>query len=363
MSTLLKIYHETETETAIVIGTGEYCYTTEVLTAYPNITNISLYGFNNIANEAFANCKWLETFSADACLNIINNNAFYYCTSLKTFIAPNLSNIDNGAFNGCYNLTTFLAPNITSLSTDVFSGCINLLYIYLTLSSVHVLGFNHPFPILNTFFYGTIVTIYLYVSPACYNKGTKILCLNKQFEEEYLPIENFKKGDIVKTYKHGYRKITAISSSAIINNPNMWNHCMYKMVKTEQNGLLEDLIVTGNHTILVDDLVNYKKKNDILFLGKTPKIDDKYLLLAAVSNNFKKIEDVKLYTYYHFILENNGDDEQRFGVWANGMLSETPSKTFFINWHLFKPDTNLNEKRVSKKILNFISDCYKKISK
>jgi hypothetical protein len=28
-------------------------------------------------------------------------------------------------------------------------------------------------------------------------------------------------------------------------------------------------------------------------------------------------------------LENDGDEYQRFGVWANGILSETPSKHYF----------------------------------
>jgi hypothetical protein len=28
-------------------------------------------------------------------------------------------------------------------------------------------------------------------------------------------------------------------------------------------------------------------------------------------------------------LENNGDDEERFGIWANGVLTETPSKKIF----------------------------------
>jgi hypothetical protein len=109
------------------------------------------------------------------------------------------------------------------------------------------------------------------------------------------------------------------------------------MVKTEKNGLLEDLIVTGGHSIMVEDLAEHKEKNDILFLGETPKIDDKYLLLTGVSKDFQKILDDEIYIYYHFILENNDNMEERFGVWANGLLSETHSKQFFINASLYKP--------------------------
>jgi hypothetical protein len=103
------------------------------------------------------------------------------------------------------------------------------------------------------------------------------------------------------------------------------------MEKTEENNLIEDLIVTGGHSILVDDLGDNKEENDRLFNGETLKIDDKYLLLAAVSNDFIKLQNNDEYTYYHFILENNGNDNDRYGVWANGILSETPSKNFFMS--------------------------------
>jgi hypothetical protein len=174
------------------------------------------------------------------------------------------------------------------------------------------------------------ITINQISDPSCFNEGTKILCLNKNLEEEYIPIENLRKGDLVKSYKHGYRKIDLIGKNPMINNPDKINECMYKMEKTEENGLIEDLIVTGGHSILVDDLRNYKDENDKKF-GGTQIIDDKYLLLSSVSNDFKKLENNNLYTYYHFILENNGNDDERFGVWANGILTETPSKNQFTN--------------------------------
>jgi len=166
--------------------------------------------------------------------------------------------------------------------------------------------------------------------PTCFNEGTKILCLNNLGKEEYIPIENLRKGDLVKSYKHGYRKIDLIGKNSMINNPEKFNECMYKMEKTDNNGLIDDLIVTGGHAILLDDLGDYKEENDKLFGGLTQMIDNKYLLLSAVSNDFKKIEDINLYTYYHFVLENNGNDDERFGVWANGILTETPSKKIFM---------------------------------
>jgi hypothetical protein len=59
-------------------------------------------------------------------------------------------------------------------------------------------------------------------------------------------------------------------------------------------------------------------------------IEDKYLLLAAASDKFEKVINTDTYTYYHFVLENNGNDDEQFGVWANGVLTETMSKNFFL---------------------------------
>jgi len=163
----------------------------------------------------------------------------------------------------------------------------------------------------------------------CFNKGTKILCLNSVLEEEYIPIENLKKGDIVKSYLHGYRKIDSIGKNSMINNPEHFNLSMYKMEKTLENGLTEDLIVTGGHSILVDDLGEYYTENEVRFKGTIPKIDDKFFLLSAVSKDFIQLTDTNEYTYYHLCLENNGNNDERFGIWANGILTETISKNQF----------------------------------
>lgn len=175
----------------------------------------------------------------------------------------------------------------------------------------------------------TNITINITETP-CFNEGTKILYLNKKMVDEYICIELLRKGDFVKTFKHGYRKIDMIGRNVLINNPNIYKNCMYKMVKTDTNGLLEDLIVTGGHSIMVDEMTEKEKEmNDELFLGPTPILDKKYLLLAAVSNQFVPIEDKKEYTYYHFVLDNEDDEDARYGIWANGILTETPSKQYF----------------------------------
>uniref|UniRef100_A0A6C0LNJ6 Fibronectin type-III domain-containing protein n=1 Tax=viral metagenome TaxID=1070528 RepID=A0A6C0LNJ6_9ZZZZ len=238
----------------------------------------------------------------------------------------------------------------------------------------------------------------------CFNEGTLILSLNDNLIEEYVPIEKLEKGDWVKTYKYGYRKIDIIKHGSLINNHDSVYKCMYKMEKTDTNGLIEDLIVTGGHSVLVDDLGEYLKPNNTMWnqeqrkkvirgnkkidilkdrinnikdtrdkninrtdvvnkfnerlVGlesklldlqreveiaslkedETPQIDGKYLLLASVSKDFEKLENQDIYTWYHFSLENDGEDDRRYGVWANGILSETPSKNQIIKMDLMAKD-------------------------
>ena len=183
------------------------------------------------------------------------------------------------------------------------------------------------------YFSSSSTTIYRTDDPVCFNEDTKILCLNHSLEEEYIPIQNLKKGDFVKTYLHGYRKVDLIHQGVLFNNPNKWNQCMYKMGKTEENGLLEDLIVTGGHSILVDEFTETEKEK----LNKNGvkeyiyKIDDKYLLFASASDHFVPLTDNEKYNYYHLTLENNGDDKQQFGIWANGILTETTCNDYLLN--------------------------------
>jgi hypothetical protein len=161
----------------------------------------------------------------------------------------------------------------------------------------------------------------------CFNEGTEILIL-KDSKEEYVPIESLKRGDLVKSYKHGYRKIELIGKNQMVNNPGYFGQCMYEMKKTDSNGLTKDLLLTGWHSVLVDDLGDCKEENSKYVSGQ---LEDKYLLLASVSKDFTKVETSDVFTYYHFCLENDGDDNQRFGVYSNGILSETPSKAHYIH--------------------------------
>lgn len=258
----------------------------------------------NIGINTFQNCGFLAevVFSANPLFTTIPSGTCENCTRL------NVLQIDSNVltFTNAFTNTPFLNDLLADLYTNTNT--------------------SSAYTFFSTPQYENVLII---IGASCFNEGTKILVLNKNLNEEYISIQNLQKGDLVKTYLHGYRKISNIGKGKMRNDQNKLHQCMYKLEKTEINGLLEDLIITGGHSILVDDLKNYKEENDISFGGITPKIDDKYLLLSSVSSEFIKLKDANIYTYYHLILENNGNDDERFGIWANGMLTETPSKNQF----------------------------------
>jgi hypothetical protein len=271
---------------------------------YETIDNTTNFNKNIYVNNGYNN----ETSNFDKAQNLFNpgstniNNMYYF------------SNINGGGYNSSYAYFSLYTADLGPMP-----GMIILPSMVILNSSGGSLGNFNMFQ-----------SIQSVSDPSCFNEGTKILCLNNNLAEEYILIENLRKGDLVKSYKHGYRKIDLIGKNPMINNPEKFNECMYKMEKTDENGLIDDLIVTGWHAVLVDDLGICKEENDKIF-GTTPMIDDKYLLLSSLSKDFVKLENTNLYTYYHFILENNGNDDERFGVWANGILTETTSKNQFAN--------------------------------
>jgi hypothetical protein len=162
----------------------------------------------------------------------------------------------------------------------------------------------------------------------CFGHTTKILCINDNEEEIHTCVKDLKIGDIVKTYKHGNIPIKKIKKLLISNDNSLFTHNMYILRKTDENNLIEDLILSGGHSLLVDELPEEEDKKQKM-IGFDYCIDDKKLMLAGLSYLFEPFLEEKNYLVYHFILENNGDKSKRYGVYANGILVETGNENNF----------------------------------
>jgi hypothetical protein len=158
----------------------------------------------------------------------------------------------------------------------------------------------------------------------CFNEGSKILCF-KDNEEEYIPIQNIKKGDLVKTYKHGFQRVEIIGKKKMYNlNSSKKEDRMYLLSKENYPELFEDLYITGYHSILVNNVTDEQIEKTREIVSMLFKTDDKYRLMASLDPKAEEITEEGEYTIYHFALEHE-DIFMNYGVYANGLLVESNS--------------------------------------
>jgi hypothetical protein len=173
---------------------------------------------------------------------------------------------------------------------------------------------------------GQVYLVYVMVLRNCFKEGTNILCYVDN-EEKYLPVQELRKGTLVKTEVNGYVAIHAIGQSKIYNSDNKLRHLnrLFRCTREKYPELTEDLIITGCHGILVDDdritdEVKRKTKeitrDDVWLTGK------KYRLLTCLDERAEPYEEEGTFPIWHFALDHF-DKYMNYGIYANGLLVET----------------------------------------
>lgn len=157
----------------------------------------------------------------------------------------------------------------------------------------------------------------------CFKEDSKILT-----DKGYVPIQNLRSGDLVKTLNDGFVAIHSIGRKDIYN-PSVKERIkdqLYKCSQIEYPEVFEDLIITGCHSILVDNFVNEEQKQKTIEInGDTYVTDRKYRLPACADNRSSIYENQGTYTIYHLALDHD-DYYMNYGIYANGLLVETCSK-------------------------------------
>lgn len=166
----------------------------------------------------------------------------------------------------------------------------------------------------------------IYKSNVCFCENTKILT-----NDGYKLIQNLRKGDLIKTLNNDFVPIDNIGFSKMYNftsnNNERHENILYKCSKEKYPELLEDLIITGCHSILVDEFKEGQHEETQNVLGGIYITDKKYRLPACVDKNFTPYEKRGEFTIYHFSLENT-DYYMNYGIYANGLLVETCSNRY-----------------------------------
>lgn len=190
---------------------------------------------------------------------------------------------------------------------------------------------NHLYPDTSGTFtnLGNQITVVLTADPfsnVCFKEGSKILT-----DKGYIPIENLRKGDLVKTLTNGYVPINMIGSKNIYNSVmNERNKdSLYLCSKDQYPEIIEDLVITGCHSILVDNFKNNEQRSKAQYvLGGTIYVtEEKYRLPACVDLRAQIYNKEGHFVIYHLALDND-DYYKNYGVYANGLLVESCSKRY-----------------------------------
>ena len=165
--------------------------------------------------------------------------------------------------------------------------------------------------------------------PPCFLEGSQILCVVNGVET-YLPVEQLRKGTLVKTL-YGVKPLAYIGS-APIKNPGTSERIserLYKLSPSAYPELSQDLFLTGAHAILVNKITDIQRAALMKEMKDIYVTDKKYRLAAFIDERAEPWASEGTYTIYHFALEHENRD-MNYGVYANGLLVESCCISFLL---------------------------------
>lgn len=168
----------------------------------------------------------------------------------------------------------------------------------------------------------------------CFKRDTKIRIYDiKEGKEKDELIQHLKKGDLVKTITNWgeYHAIYEIRSSKVNNDRRSKERVKDRLYKCKESsglyeGLYEDLIITGAHSILVPELEKEYEERIKKEYGEVFVTDGNYRLPAYIDRRSEIYEEEEgEIEIYNFALESESMHSNN-GVFANGLLVESTTK-------------------------------------
>ena len=166
----------------------------------------------------------------------------------------------------------------------------------------------------------------------CFMKNTMILILENGIEVER-KVQELKNGDMVKISTGEYKKLVFIGTKTIDITKNIDKIRIMKQGILGDNLPNKDLLVTSGHSVLFKNLENVNKYyNENVYDNN---VEGYYKMMSQHCKLFDYVKEDELedirdgnnVSYYHFVLEND-DEEGQYGVYSNGVLSETMALSF-----------------------------------
>jgi hypothetical protein len=116
---------------------------------------------------------------------------------------------------------------------------------------------------------------------------------------------------------------------------------LYKLTPEQYPTLTRDLIITGCHAVLEDELTEEQTEQTLNILEDIYVTDDKYRLIAMIDERAEiyetKEEESEI---WHLCLEHE-DDKMNYGIYANGLLVESCCKCNLERGNLTVPPNPL----------------------
>jgi hypothetical protein len=280
-----------------------------------------------------------------------------------TYTIQSLYNGVGGFRLGGVDMTLY--NNLAIIRTGPVS--LELKYLTYTFNNVNLPQGNNLLTLYNTTTNTIVTTLTVFVDGSpdpviCFKEGTKILC-RINGKDVYIPIEYIEEGTLVKTYKHGYKKCKFNMKEQIKNTKEHSINNLYRLSRTNNNELFEDLYITGSHAMLYDNisereeeamnnlLETYNSKFDIQISNK---IDGKHKLIAYYDNTFVEVKQDIVVSIYHLVLENE-NKYINYGIYANGVLTESIDEVNLLRYYFNDVDekiTLINVAKINKNTLN-----------
>ena len=192
----------------------------------------------------------------------------------------------------------------------------------ITVNGTYLYSFNGNDGSINRYFIDPVPP----TIPPCFKEGTKILTM-----KGYKLVQDLRKGDMVKTLKNDYKPIEMIGKKEFIHNPTPEDRVkeqLYVCSKPEFDKILEPLVITGCHSILVGEFVSEAQRQKTIEVnGDIYLTDNKYRLPACAHHQTTVYDQPGTYTIYHLALEND-DYFMNYGIYANGLLVESCSRRY-----------------------------------
>lgn len=246
-----------------------------------------------------------------------------------SFLNPNTGNITIDPTSSTTITATSTTYDLSSLNNDgaghgyLFSADNN------SVDGVYTIGITF---ISQSSSFGASTDVTIQNPVPCFKEDSKILIFNEILEkEEYIPIQDIRVGTLVKTFQHDYVKVEMIGKSQIYNSgdKDRIRHRLYEYSNPKFPEIVEPLILTGGHSILVDELTEEQREKTMQVFGSILETDGKIHLLTFLNEDCEPYEEKGKFTIYHIALENE-NYYANYGIYANGLLVESCSKRYLL---------------------------------